>query len=149
MANILTLKQGENPAKAGIESIGWISGHWREGSKSDINEEVWSPPMAKTMMGMFRSVVAGRVKFYELMTIGEVKGSLLLRIKHFNPELIGWEERENSVEFPLVKISDSEAYFDGLTFRLTDPDSLTVIVRIGLKQLKDSELAFNYQRYEV
>jgi hypothetical protein len=68
-------------------------------------------------MGMFRSLKGGAVVFYEFLTLVEDGGSLVLKLKHFNPDLTGWEEKGESITFHLVKITPTEAFFDGLTFR--------------------------------
>ncbi len=62
-------------------------------------------------MGMFRWIHEGRVRFYEFITIEREGIELVLRIKHFNPGLLGWEEKNTSTEFVLVQISEHEAVF--------------------------------------
>ncbi len=54
-------------------------------------------------------------------------------------ELTGWEQKDVSVNFPLVSITTNEAFFDGLTFRKIDQDSLNVFVLI---QGKEEEFRF-------
>ena len=45
------------------------------------------------------------------MTIEPEGEFLVLRIKHFHPRLIGWEEKEQSREFVLVQLSQQDALF--------------------------------------
>lgn len=35
----------------------------------------------------------------------------MLRIKHYNPRLLGWEEKDESTEFVLVQLGAQEAVF--------------------------------------
>ena len=49
--------------------------------------------------------------------------SIVYKVKHFHPNLTGWEEKEESVDFPLVKVSHNIAYFQGLTI-MRDGDQL-------------------------
>lgn len=56
------------------------------------------------MMGMYRLIRNAKPAFYELCTIVEENGSLVLRLKHFNPDLKGWEETDKTVDFPLVAL---------------------------------------------
>jgi hypothetical protein len=79
-------------------------------------------------MGMFRQTSAeGGLRFYEFYSIQENAGSLVLKVKHFNPDLTGWEEKNDTVDFQLVAIEGTTAYFDGLTF-----------ARIGRKEFKSA-----------
>jgi hypothetical protein len=49
---------------------------------------------------MYRLVRDRKPIFYELLTIVEENGSLMLRLKHFN--LTGWEDKLKTIDFPLV-----------------------------------------------
>ena len=46
------------------------------------------------MMGSYRLVKDDKVIFYELQTIVEQGSSLVFRLKHFNADLSGWEEKQ-------------------------------------------------------
>ena len=73
-------------------------------------------------MCAFKLVKDNKVQFYEICTISEENGSLMLRIKHFNPDLKGWEEKDETVDFPLVKVDGQIAYFSGMTFQRKSED---------------------------
>jgi hypothetical protein len=53
----------------------------------------------------------GAVFFYELNVIEREGTALFLRIKHFYPKLVGWEEKERAHEFVLVHLRGREAAF--------------------------------------
>jgi len=91
--------------------LGWLSGSWRGDVAGDIIEEVWSGPAAGTLMGMFRWLEGDGVRFYELLVIEAGARRLVLRIKHFNPGLKGWEEKDEAVNFDLVALAGQEATF--------------------------------------
>ena len=55
------------------------------------------------MMFSFKLVNDNKVVFYELGAITETNGTLLLQLKHFGPDFKGWEEKEESETFKLVK----------------------------------------------
>jgi len=98
-------------------------------------------------MGMFRLIKNGSPVFYELLTLVEHNGSLILRLKHFNPNMNGWEEKDQTVDFPLVAKEDGAMYFDGMTFKIEGRDAVTVFLAIHSK--KDGgvrEEAFRYTR---
>ena len=119
--------QGIDSPKANINQVEWITGKWEGKALGGIVEENWSTPMGGAMMGNFR-LINKSVSFYEIMIIREFESSLQLRLKHFNADLTGWEEKNQTVDFPLIELTDSMAYFDGLTFELLDDQHLNVYV---------------------
>jgi hypothetical protein len=135
---------GERP-KAEIGDVAWIAGSWEGEAFGGSAEETWSSPRAGTMIGMFRIIKDGRPGFYEILCISEDGGSLVLKLKHFNADLTGWEEKDETVTFPLVKLGVNEAYFDGMTFRRVG-DELQVFVASKAEDGTASELAFRYTR---
>ena len=143
--NVLNLPAGTKSPAASIEQLAWIAGNWEGEAMEGRFEETWNPPSAGTMVGMFKFVQEDEVKFYELQTIVTQGDSLVLRIKHFREDLVGWEEKDRSVEFPLVKISENEAYFSGLTYRKISDDEIQIFVRIGDNE-KAKEVKFVCRR---
>jgi len=100
-------------ADSRIEQLSWLVGHWRGEVKGQPIEECWFAPAGGAMCGMFRWLKdPDTVRFYELMVLESVPGAgIVLRIKHFHPGLIGWEEKYQSADFPLVRLTDREAVF--------------------------------------
>lgn len=97
---------GARPAQ-----LSWLSGSWVGRNGEDPVEEHWSPLGGDTLMGMFRWVQQGRVRFYELIAIEQEEDLVFMRIKHFDPKLVGWEERQRALEFVLVQLEGEEAVF--------------------------------------
>jgi len=96
-----------------LEGFSWLEGVWRGEMDAVTIEEQLSGPLGDSLMGMFRYVEAGQARFFELMTI-EMAGEetqAIFRIKHFNPGLRGWEEKDEAVEYVLVSLADGEAVF--------------------------------------
>lgn len=120
---------GKSPT-ASIEDVSWIAGQWTGEALGGRFEETWNSPSAGGMVGMFKLTRDGDVSFYELLTIVPEGESLVLRLKHFGSDLVGWEEKDKSVEFPLVAIRDNEAQFNGLTFRKIDNDEMLITVNV-------------------
>ncbi|HXV15098.1 MAG TPA: DUF6265 family protein [Candidatus Krumholzibacteria bacterium] len=144
--NTFRLDAMENMPKAKLSDVAWIAGWW-EGTGIDARaEEVWSEAAGGAMMGMFRLIEEGETVFYELMTIAETDGSLTLVLKHFNDDLTGWEEHDEVVEFPLVRLSDDEAVFDGLTYRRKGDKGLHVFVLVAGDDGTLEEMEFTYDR---
>lgn len=124
-ANTLKRNPEAAPVAAKIGDVAWLTGYWKGDGLGGISEELWMPPMADRMYGTYTLVKDDAVVFTETMLLVESEGSLVLRVKHFDPAFIGWEEKDGYVSFPLVKLADNEAYFNGLTFR-RNGDELTI-----------------------
>ena len=143
--NTLELAEGQPSPPAKINDVAWIAGHWQGEAFGGVVEERWAPPMGGAMMGSFRLVNDGKVSFYELEVIYEKDNSLMLSLKHFHADVKGWEEKDVTVDFPLVKIEDNRAYFEGFTIELEDKDHLNMYVVISDGE-KKSEVKFPYIR---
>ena len=57
-----------------IERLQWLQGCWRIESGQRIVEEQWMTPRGGTMLGMARTVNAGKLVEYELVVIRELDG---------------------------------------------------------------------------
>ena len=133
--------------KATLADFGWLTGHWTGPALGGLSEEVWSDANGGSMMGMYRLVKDGRIVFYELLTLVEEGDSVVLRLKHFNADLTGWEEKAEVREFPLVSLTPTEAAFDGMTFDHSQANRLAVRLLIGDKKTgKVREEHFAYTR---
>ncbi len=145
-ARTLSVAEGARPASAGIAELAWIAGHWRGEALGGVAEEIWSEPRAGAMMGMFRLVKGDSVAFYEIMTLSEEAGSGVLRLRHFHPDLRGWEERDDVRVFRLVRVTPEEVAFEGMTFRREGPDALRVFLAVRGKDGSLREEEFVYRR---
>lgn len=125
----LKLADGAASPPAKIADVAWIAGHWRGKAFGGTVEEVWAPPIGNSMLGMFRLVLPdGAVRFMEILTLTEEDGTLFLRLKHFNSDLTGWEEKDESIEFRFVKVEGQTVWFEGMTFQRVDKDTLNIYV---------------------
>jgi hypothetical protein len=138
-------RPGATPPAATIADMAWLAGHWTGQALGGTTEEMWTPPAHGTMLGMYRLIREGKPVFYELLTIGEEGGSLVLRLKHFHADLRGWEEKDKSLAFPLVAKEPGALHFDGMSFH-PKGDTLTVYLAIGQKDGQVREEAFTYKR---
>ncbi len=140
-----------NLASATIENLAWMAGSWYGCLDNDPIDEHWSVPAGGVMTGMFRWLKNGKVYLYELLVIEPDVNGPVLRLKHFDFGLIGWEEKDTALAFPLVSSGEKEATFErGGGFRLTR----FVYKRIGESDLvaitevrKGDEVTRNEFRY--
>ena len=132
-ANTLKLAPGAKSPAATLAAMEWLAGRWTGTGLGGVTEESWSAPAGGAMMGMFRMLKGDKVVFYEFLTFVEHEGSVLLKLKHFNADLTGWEEKGDSIRFDLVKTSADSAWFDGLTFHRLDENTLRIFLAIRNK----------------
>lgn len=145
--NTLFLKEGEQSPQADLSVIEWLAGHWQGEAFGGITEELWAPPLAGSMMGSFKLILDGQVSFYEIMTIVEENNNLILRLKHFHQDLKGWEEKDETHDFKLVKVSPDKVYFEGFTFEKIHHNEINIYVVIEDGENKE-EVKFPYNRVQ-
>lgn len=143
--NTLSYNEMEGSPAASLIDIEWIAGLWRGEAFGGMTEEIWSPPLGNSMMCAFKLIVDGKINFYELTTITEENGSLILRLKHFHSNLKGWEDKDVTQDFKLVKVSEGKVYFDSFTFHRISKNEINMYVVMGGNGEK-KELKFNYKR---
>lgn len=144
--NTFSLAPGAERPKATIADMAWMEGHWTGEALGGTSEEIWSPPRAGGMMGMYRLIKDGKVVFYEILTFVEEEGSLSLKLKHFNADLTGWEEKAEVRTFKLVKLAPNQAHFEGMSFHRLDKDNVLVYLAIDQKDGTAREAEFRYRR---
>ena len=83
--------------------LSWLSGSWYGDAQGDSVEEHWSLLRGNMLMAMFRWVRDDEVLFYEIEALEAEGEHVYLRVRHFDPGLIGWEERTEPHEFVLVE----------------------------------------------
>ena len=83
-----TFKRGAAAApRATLSDMQWLEGRWVGAAFGGKTEEQWSAPDGGAMVGWYRLVKDGKPVFYELMTVVEKDGSLVMRLKHFHADL--------------------------------------------------------------
>ncbi len=138
------------PAKIG--QMAWLVGQWHGvGIQGAPAHESWLPPAGGTMVGTFvqetgQDPADTGIMFTEHMYLMEEAGTLVLRLKHFNADLTGWEERDGMLTFRLVALEECAAYFSALTLRCDGPDGLLAAVRMKSDPDDLEELVFRFRR---
>lgn len=124
----LRLDDGAKPATAEIEKFKFLVGRWVGTGLGGECEEVFLPVWNNTMTGSFRFSQDGKLVFSEYFSFHTDDQGTALRLKHFHPDLVGWEDKDGMVKFPLIKVEENAAYFAGLTYKLVSRDELHVWV---------------------
>ena len=123
------------PSRAVLSDLSWMAGRWIDDSGGNLSEEIWSAPSGDSMMGMWRYVSGGEVRIFELLTISVEPTGIVMRLRHFDPDLAAREDKGNPVTLALVGWKPREAAFEGpavgapglvrLTYRRPSEDTLT------------------------
>jgi Domain of unknown function (DUF6265) len=145
-AETRSLAPGAAPAVASIADFAWMAGAWQGQGLGGQVLESYSPPAGGQMPGHFRMVKDGEVGFYELVALAQVGNSVEYRVKHFNADMTGWEEKAQVVRFPLVAAEKDVWFFDRLTIRRAGADRAVHVVRISNKDGSEREVSFTYDR---
>jgi hypothetical protein len=132
---------------ARVADAAWLQGYWAGTGMGGEAEDVWLPAKAGVMLGAFRLMKAdGKPSFYELFAIEEVDDTLVFVVKHFNPDWVGWEEKDKALRLRLTRRSADELAFGGVVFRRSGSDSLAVDVTLRQKDGTTKTHTFDYRR---
>lgn len=124
-----------------IEEYSWLVGSWKGDGFGGISEEIWSKPDNGTMMGMYRHTKDGKLVFYEFLLLNETG----LRLKHFHPDLKGWEEKDETTFFEMIDYSPTKIELKGLTFEKKSENSMEIRLKLNRNGKIETEL-FNMIR---
>ncbi len=137
---ICTLGFSSDPKKKkfDIKDYSWLVGSWVGDGFGGTSEEMWSPPSADgKMMGVYRHHKGdGSLNFYEFLVLDETG----LRLKHFTPDLVGWETKEDFVTFEMVEFTKDKIEMKGLVFERKSDDELEIRLRLRYEDRIETEV---------
>lgn len=127
------LASDDSRPAATLDDASWLVGSWTGTAFGQRFEEVWNPPSAGTMVGLFKLFGDDGVAFYELLLLSVEEGTLSLKVKHFNADFSAWEEKPDYVNFQLVKKEPDALHFGGLSFYKRGNDAIDgyIVMRNG------------------
>ena len=113
--------------EANVDQLTWLTGSWKGDGFGGTSEETWSAAENGVMMGMFRHHKAdGSLNFYEFLVIS-ADG---LRLKHFNPDMTGWEEKDDFLHFKFKSQGADFVEFGGLKFEMVGEDRMNISLKM-------------------
>lgn len=133
-----------------IKDLGFMSGKWRTTGAWGDMEENWTEPWGNSMMCCYRCIKDGKVIFYEFIVIEQMDEGPVMKLRHFSPGNIGWEEKDKPYDYPLMFLESDRARFErpdkktALTFYRESKDKLKVILERQDKHGKWVQDEFNY-----
>ena len=141
----LQLEDKASRPKATLADVKLLEGHWKGDFLGAKAEELWLPPAGGAMAGLFRLYEGEKAVFYEFMLLVEEEGSVSMKLKHFHPDLKGWEEKNEMKTFRFVKATPEGVWFEGLTFLKQADGSLKGFIAFSNKQGVAREESFVYR----
>lgn len=129
-----------------VDDMAWLAGHWTGTGLGGHCTETWSPADNGVMLGTFRLVREGKPVFYEFIAVGMFDGKLAMRLKHFHPDITGWEQPEKFVEFKHTKTDGNTIEFEGLRFVRDGADKVTIYLKLRSKDGSVREEKFEMRR---
>lgn len=138
-AQVRQLETDQALGKGKVEDLNWIVGYWTGPGLGGECEEVWMPAVDGHMVGTFRFWESGKLVFFEFMNLIQEGESISMKLKHFNPDLSGWEEKEEWTTFRLIELSENKVWFDGLTIERIGDDMIyqLALIENGKKTLAE------------
>jgi len=114
-SQVRSLEKDQPPGKGKVEDLSWIEGVWVGKGLGGECEEVWMPAVDGHMIGTFRFWEDGKLVFSEFMNIVQEGETFSMKLKHFGPDLSGWEDKEEWTTFELIELGEKKAWFNGMT----------------------------------
>lgn len=146
-----SIARGEAPGiAASIHDLAWLEGRW-EGTGIDGQPagERYSRIADGRLVGHFWQLDGnGAVMFYELITIMSDGDSVVMRLKHFDSGLAGWEDAsaDAAMAFPLLSRAADSWVFGPVTYTRNGEDELVGSVVVSDKGGITEKVEFRYRR---
>ncbi len=130
----------------GLPSYAWLAGSWEGDGFGGTSHEVWSSPSTDgKMMGAYRHYTGeGKLNFYEFLVLDE-EG---IKLKHFTPDLTGWEEKEDFLSFEMISYDEDTIELKGLVFKRMSDTEMEIHLRMRSKDGTVRTEVFHMRRTE-
>ena len=140
-------EEGFESPQASLAQMDWLVGQWSgDGIGGNPAMESWLPPTGSVMVGTFlQQGEDGEIQFTEHLYLMEEEGTLVLRLKHFNADLTGWEEKDDFLTFPFREQGENFIQFGGLRFDRVDDNAMRISLRMKTRDGEHTEV-FNMRR---
>ena len=136
-------------ATVSITDFDFLQGYWQGTGFGGQSEEIWMPPVDGRMFGIFKQSQDAELVFTEFMEIVESEEGFILRLKHFNPDFSGWEEKDDSVVFKLTSVSENKAIFGGLSYEIVETNTLQVRLKMRSNDGSITTEVFDFSRFDL
>ena len=110
---VIQASQSFSQQKPGsVADVSFIQGHWKATNPDRTIEGVWLAPEGENILGFMRMMKDGKASLYEMLAYEQTPQGLISLVKHFQPGLIGTEEKEKQDRYRFVEASKDRAVFE-------------------------------------
>ncbi|MEE3172216.1 MAG: DUF6265 family protein [Pseudomonadota bacterium] len=120
---------------ASIEQLDWMTGNWAGNLGPNQLEENWISSEGNSLMAAVRMTGNDATSMFEMITIEEAEGSLVLHIQQWDPGFV--PRTESAMKMELTEITGNSVSFVNVsgfgmpTLGYSHPDSETFIIHVG------------------
>ena len=100
------------PKQGSVSDIAFIEGHWKATNADRTIEGVWLAPEGENILGFMRMMRDGKASLYEMLAYEQSPQGFISLVKHFQPGLIGTEEKDKQDRYRFVEASKDRAVFE-------------------------------------
>lgn len=136
--------------KAKLQDLSFMSGTWYQNHEWGNMEEFWGKPMGDCMICSYRCVKDNKVVFYEFIVIEQSDSVPVMKLRHFKPGNIGWEEKDKPYEYPLTELKNNKATFAAadkslfMSYERIDSNRMSILLKERNKKGEWESTAFHY-----
>ncbi len=98
--------------KGSLDDLSFLEGRWLGNFNGGPIEAAWSAPVADNIIGYIRMMKDDKPTMYELFVFEQTKDGPVAMVKHFNPGMVGLEEKDQHDHYKFLKANDKEALFE-------------------------------------
>jgi hypothetical protein len=89
-ADVSSTPAAGKPAE--LADLGWLAGRWVGKWGPRTAEQIWTSPQSGLMLGAFRVFEDNHTLLVEVFTLEQRADGVVLRFRHFTPDLVPWEK---------------------------------------------------------
>jgi hypothetical protein len=95
-----------------VADVSFIEGHWKaKTAEGQSIDGVWLAPENGNILGFMRFMKDGKAALYEMLAYEKQEKGFVSLVKHFQPGLIGSEEKDKQDRYAFVEASKDRAIF--------------------------------------
>ncbi|QMU30929.1 DUF6265 family protein [Adhaeribacter radiodurans] len=112
-AGLLPHVYGQTQPKGGsVADVSFIQGNWKATAADGRTiDGVWLAPENGNILGFMRMMKDGKANLYEILAYEQTSNGLVSLVKHFQPGLVGTEEKDKQDRYNFVEASKDRAIF--------------------------------------
>lgn len=109
----VTFKSQAQQQMGNVQHLGFIEGHWKAVTAGgQAIDGVWLHPEGENILGFMRMMKNGKADLYEILAYEQTEKGLVSLVKHFQPGLIGHEDKDKQDRYLFLEASKGRVIFE-------------------------------------